>query len=83
MAKAHIRNHVRRLREERGITQSDLARTSDCTRQTIIMLEQERYVPSLSLAFAVTRSLGVALEEVFEPEESTDKTTAYRSQSRR
>ncbi len=72
MAKAQIRNHVRRLREERGITQSDLARTSGCTRQTIIMLEQERYVPSLSLAFAITRSLGVSIEEVFEPEESPD-----------
>ena len=68
MAKAKIRNHVRRLREERGITQADLARNSGCTRQTIIMLEQERYVPSLSLAFAVARSLGSALEEVFEPE---------------
>ncbi len=72
MAKARIRNHVRRLREARGITQSDLARTSGCTRQTIIMLEQERYVPSLSLAFAVSRNLGVTLEEVFEPEESND-----------
>ena len=69
MAKAKIRNHVRRLREERGLTQTDLARTSGCTRQTIIMLEQERYVPSLSLAFAVARSLGAAIEEVFEPEE--------------
>ena len=69
MAKARIRNHVRRLREERDITQTDLARTSGCTRQTIIMLEQERYVPSLSLAFAVARSLDLALEEVFEPEE--------------
>ncbi len=72
MAKARIRNHVRQLREERGITQSELARTSSCTRQTIIMLEQERYVPSLSLAFAVTRSLGVTLEDVFEPEEPAD-----------
>ena len=69
MAKAKIRNHLRRLREERGITQSDLARTSACTRQTIIMLEQEKYVPSLSLAFSIARSLGVTLEEVFEPEE--------------
>ena len=72
MAKAQIRNHVRHLREERGITQTKLARASGCTRQTIIMLEQERYVPSLSLAFAVARSLGVALEVVFEPEESPD-----------
>jgi len=69
MAKANIRNHVRRLREEQGLTQTELARTSGCTRQTIIMLEQERYVPSLSLAFAVARSLGAALEDIFEPED--------------
>lgn len=66
MAKARIRNRVRELRERRGMTQSELARTSSCTRQTIIMLEQERYVPSLSLAFAVADSLGAALEEVFQ-----------------
>jgi putative transcriptional regulator len=71
MAKARIRNHVRRLREELGITQTELARGSGCTRQTIIMLEQERYVPSLSLAFAVARRLGVPLEEAFESEETS------------
>jgi len=71
MAKAKIRNHVRRLREERGITQSGLAEASGCTRQTILMLEQERYVPSLSLAFGIAQSLGVALEDVFEPDKST------------
>ena len=72
MAKAQIRNHVRRLREERGITQAALARASSCTRQTIIMLEQERYVPSLSLAFAIARSLGVGVEDVFEEGESAE-----------
>jgi putative transcriptional regulator len=66
MAKVKVRNHVRRLREERSITQTDLARISGCTRQTIIMLEQERYTPSLALAFSVARSLGVTLEEAFE-----------------
>lgn len=68
MPKANIRNHVRRLREERGLTQTQLAADAGCTRQTIIMLEQERYVPSLSLAFAVARALNAALEDVFEPE---------------
>ena len=68
MARARIRNDVRRLREKRGLTQSELAAAAGCTRQTIIMLEQERYVPSLSLAFAVARTLGAALEEVFQPE---------------
>lgn len=66
MAKARIRNHVRHLREKCGITQSELASSSGCTRQTIIMLEKERYVPSLSLAFAIAHSLGVSLVDVLE-----------------
>ena len=75
MTKSRIRNNVRRLREEKKITQVDLARTSGCTRQTIIMLEKERYVPSLSLAFAVARSLSVSLEEVFVPEDCNQSTS--------
>ena len=67
MPKARIRNHVRRLREEQGVTQSELARLCGCTRQTIIMLEQERYVPSLSLAFDIARHLNTPIDQVFEP----------------
>ncbi|RKZ15413.1 transcriptional regulator [bacterium] len=70
MAKARIRNHVRVLREEHGLTQTGLAGQCGCTRQTIIMLEQEKYVPSLSLAFAVARAFGVTVEEVFESGEN-------------
>ena len=67
MPKAQIRNHVRRLREERELTQSELARLCGCTRQTIIMLEQERYVPSLSLAFDIADALGAPIDRVFQP----------------
>lgn len=65
MAKARIRNRIRTLRETAGLTQVDLARRCGCTRQTIVMLEQERYVPSLSLAFAIARTFGAAIEDVF------------------
>lgn len=74
MHKAQIRNRVRELRETRGMSQADLAQTSGCTRQTIIMLEQERYVPSLSLAFAIAEGLMCTLEEVFILEKNTDST---------
>ena len=50
------------------MTQTELAQRCGCTRQTIIMLEQERYVPSLSLAFEIADSLGVHLDRVFQPE---------------
>ena len=67
MAKAEIRNRVRELRQVRdGMTQQELADRCDCTRQTIIALEQGRYVPSLSLAFKIARVFGVAVESVFE-----------------
>ncbi len=67
MPKAIIKNHVKMLREKKKVTQTELANKSGCTRQTIVMLEQERYVPSLSLAFAIAQSLDCMLEEVFIP----------------
>jgi len=69
MAKARIRNRVRELREEHGLTQQGLADRCGCTRQTIISLEQGRYVPSLSLAFAIARTFATAVEGVFQDDE--------------
>ena len=67
MPKDRIVNHIRRLRFEHGeMTQQDLANRVGCTRQTIIVLEKERYVPSLSLAFRIARVFGRAVEDVFE-----------------
>jgi putative transcriptional regulator len=67
MPKASISNDIRRLRFERGeMTQQDLANRAGCTRQTIIVLEKERYVPSLSLAFRIARVFDKTIEEVFE-----------------
>jgi putative transcriptional regulator len=67
MAKAKIANQIRRLRFEHGeMTQQELADRVGCTRQTIIVLEKERYVPSLSLAFQVARVFGYSVEDVFE-----------------
>ena len=66
MAKAEIKNHVRKLRFENGeMTQEELSERSQCTRQTIIALEQGRYVPSLALAFRISRVFGVSVDEVF------------------
>ena len=49
------------------MTQQELAEKAGCTRQTIVALEQGRYVPSLSLAFAIARAFGRSVEEVFQP----------------
>jgi putative transcriptional regulator len=67
MAKAEITNRIRRLRFEHDeMTQQALADRVGCTRQTIVLLEQGRYAPSLALAFRIARSFGLTVDEVFE-----------------
>lgn len=66
---ARITNQIRRLRFDNGeMTQEELAQRAGCTRQTIIALEQGKYVPSIELAFKIAQAFGVALEEVFQYE---------------
>ena len=67
MAKSKISNRIRRLRFDHDeMTQEELANRASCTRQTIIALEQGKYVPSIELAFKIARAFGVTLEEVFQ-----------------
>ena len=47
------------------MTQQELADRIGCTRQTIIMLEQGRYVPSLALALKIGRVFAMPVEEIF------------------
>ena len=69
---AKITNRIRRLRFDNDeMTQEELAKRAGCTRQTIIALEQGKYVPSIELAFKIARTFGVSLEEVFQYEEPT------------
>ena len=66
-----ITNRIRRLRfDHNEMTQEELANRAGCTRQTIIALEQGKYVPSIELAFKIARAFGVTLEEVFQYEET-------------
>jgi len=67
---AKIKNRIRRLRFDNDeMTQGELANRAGCTRQTIIALEQGKYVPSIELAFKIARTFGVSLEDVFQYEE--------------
>jgi putative transcriptional regulator len=62
-----VRNRIREWRLARGdLTQEQLARACDVTRQTIIALEGGKYSPSLELAFRISHALGRSLDEVFE-----------------
>ena len=63
-----LRNSVRELRAERGMTQQDLADEIGVTRQTVIAIEQDKYSPSLETAFKIAMVFGVPLEKVFQYE---------------
>ena len=61
-----MKNLIRQLRTERGLSQRQLAEAMDVSRQTINSIEQERYTPSLPLALALARFFGRTVEEVFD-----------------
>ncbi|MBN2463397.1 MAG: helix-turn-helix transcriptional regulator [Dehalococcoidia bacterium] len=66
-----VKNRIRRLRFDHDeMTQQELANRAGCTRQTIIAIEQGKYVPSVELAFRIATAFGVPLEEVFQYEEA-------------
>lgn len=74
MGKSRISNNIRKLRFFHGeMTQAELAEKVGVTRQTIIAMEQEKYSPSLELAFRIAQVFGAALEEVFsyDPEDDS------------
>ena len=60
-----MRNDVRELRTERGLSQGDLAEAVGVSRQTINSIEKGRYTPSLPLALALARHFGRPVEEMF------------------
>ena len=60
-----VTNRIRALREAAGITQAELARRIGVTRQTVIAIEQERYSPTLELAFQIARVFGLGPDAVF------------------
>lgn len=61
-----MKNRVRELRIERGLSQGELASELDVSRQTINSIEQERYTPSLPLALALARFFRTTVEEMFD-----------------
>ena len=61
-----MRNLIRQLRSQRGLSQGQLASAVKVSRQTINSIEQGRYTPSLPLALALARYFESTVEEVFD-----------------
>ncbi len=60
-----MQNKIKEFRKLKNLTQDDLAKVVEVTRQTIISLENGKYVASLQLAFKLARYFDVAIEDLF------------------
>ena len=60
-----LHNRLKEIRLHMGFTQEALAASVGVTRQTIIAVEKDRFVPSVKLALELASALGVALVDVF------------------
>lgn len=64
--KSPFTSGLRKMRFEHGeMTQEELAKRVGVTRQTIIALEADRYVPSLLLAVRLAKVFQIPVEELF------------------
>jgi putative transcriptional regulator len=63
--KSQLSNNIRELRARYNLTQVDLASKVDVTRQTIISIEKNEYVPSLLLGMKIARVFHLNVERVF------------------
>ena len=63
-----MKNRLRVLRAERDWSQGELADKLEVSRQTVNALENERYDPSLPLAFRIAALFRMRIEDIFQPE---------------
>lgn len=64
-----MKNIIRKLREDRQLTQVELASLAGVSRQAIIAIENGKYDPSIRLAFKFSQIFGKSIEELFVEED--------------
>ena len=62
-----MENHVRDLRKALGLSQEELGKRCGVSRQTINAIENQKYDPSLPLAFQLAHILGNTVDALFLP----------------
>ncbi|GAB2534467.1 helix-turn-helix transcriptional regulator [Gracilibacillus alcaliphilus] len=60
-----MKNIIKQLRKKSNMTQAKLAELCKASRQTINCIENDKYDPTLELAFKIARALEKNIEEVF------------------
>jgi len=60
-----MENCIRQRRKEKGISQEELAKKCGVSRQTVNAIENDKYDPTLALAFALARELNTTVDQLF------------------
>ena len=60
-----MENKIRALRSEMGLSQEELAHRCGVSRQTINAIENNKYDPTLTLAFHLAAELRTTVDELF------------------
>jgi len=60
-----LKNNLKEVRQQKGLTQEELGTNVGVSRQTIISIERYRYKPSLELAMKIARKLDINTEKLF------------------
>ncbi|WP_175990732.1 helix-turn-helix transcriptional regulator [Bacillus sp. Marseille-Q1617] len=60
-----MENNIKAIRKSKGLSQKELANACSVSRQTINAIENDKYDPTLSLAFHLSVILETPLEKLF------------------
>lgn len=62
-----MKNIIREKRKQQGLSQEELAKRCEVSRQTVNAIENNKYDPTLALAFRLANELGITVDELFNP----------------
>lgn len=67
-----MKNKIKQFREEKKISQQELAELLNVSRQTINSIENGKFDPSLNLTIKIVRFFKKDLEEIFQINDSKE-----------
>ena len=75
-----MKNRVKEIRTQLGLTQQQLADRVHATSRTIISIEKGQYNPSLLLAYRISLALGLPVQELYCLQENMEDEDRLQSQ---
>ncbi len=67
-----MKNKLKVYRAMHNLTQEQLADKINVSRQTVIAIENDKYLPTLGLAFKIAHLFKVKIEDIFSYDENNE-----------